>query len=319
MKKIKFGVIGCSNISNISMLPAINKSQQSELAVIGSRSIKKAKYFARKFSCENFGSYDDVIKSDVDAIYISLPIGLHEKWAIKAAKAGKHILCEKSSTTSYKSALKMVESCKENNVRIMEGLMFRFHPQHAKVSKIINNNSFGRITSLHGCYALPKMPYDDIRHNKQLGGGILNDAGCYPICASRLTFQREPINVSCYLDIDKKSKVDTFANILLNFNGNQHATLTVGYDLYFQSTYTVLGDKSMLKVERAYNIPDNVEAKIILFMSKKKEIRIKPTNHFVLMINSFCNTINSNSTSKFDFENESLPPYKHTQLRQQYI
>lgn len=306
MQKLRFGVLGCSRIAESSVIPAIMNSSYSELKIIGSRSQQKAENFAKKFSCQKFGSYDDVLNSnDVDVVYVSLPIGLHEEWSIKAAKAGKHVLCEKSSTTSYQSAYQMIDVCKENNVRIMEALMFRFHPQHQKVLQLIKNNVFGKISSFHGCYGLPLIPYDDIRHKKNLGGGVLNDAACYPICASRIIFQDEPVSVSCYLDIDKRSQVDTKVNMCIKYNENRFASLIVGYDLFYQSTYTIWGNTGMLKLNRSYNIPADMKATMTLSSSKIEEISIDAYNHYVLMIDSFCKEITEMSHS-FDFEKDLL-------------
>ena len=106
-KKLKFGIIGCSSISERSTIPAIKKSDFAELKMIGSRSETKSKEFAKKFECAKFGTYDDVLAdNDLDVVYISTPIGTHEELSIKAAKAGKHVICEKSSTVSFQSAKK---------------------------------------------------------------------------------------------------------------------------------------------------------------------------------------------------------------------
>lgn len=306
LRKLKFGVLGCSRIADGSVIPSILKSNYSELKIIGSRSKQKAESFAKKFSCQNSGSYQDVLDSDVDIIYISLPIGLHEEWTIKAAKAGKHVLCEKSSTVSFRSASKMVDTCKQNNVRIMEGLMFRFHPQHQKVRHLINTGTLGKVFSFHGCYGLPPMPYNDIRHNKELGGGVLNDAACYPICASRIIFQSEPLTVSCYLDIDEKSQVDTKVNLCMKYDKNRFASLIVGYDLFYQSTYTVWGNSGMLKLNRAYNISPDMNATMILNTTKTEEISVGAHNHFLLMIDSLCKEINGEPNSNFNFEDDLL-------------
>ena len=110
LNRLKFGIIGCSRIAKRSVIPAILKSEFAELEMIGSRTLEKAKEFSNEFNCKKFGTYEDVISDDsVDAVYISTPIGTHEEWAIKATSAGKHVYCEKSSTTSYISAQKMIE------------------------------------------------------------------------------------------------------------------------------------------------------------------------------------------------------------------
>lgn len=306
MQKLRFGVLGCSRIAENSVIPAIINSNYTELKIIGSRSQQKAENFATKFSCSKSGSYEDVLNSDIDAVYISLPNGLHEEWSIKAAKAGKHVLCEKSSTTSYRSAHRMVDACRENNVRIMEAFMFRFHPQHQKVLELIKNNALGNIFSFHGCYGLPKMSYDDIRHNRDLGGGVLNDAACYPICASRIIFQDEPIAVSCYLDIDNKSNVDTKVSLCMKYNKNRFATVSVGYDLFYQSTYTIWGNAGMLKLNRSYSIPSDMNAIMTLNTDKINEISIGAYNHYLLMIDSFCKEVTGESPCSFNLENDLL-------------
>ena len=131
MEPLKFGIIGCSRIAKRSVIPAIQKSEFAELEIIGSRSTDKAKEFANQFNCEKFGTYEDVISDNsVDVVYISTPISTHREWSIKASEAGKHVYVEKSSAANLSSAREMVESAKENNVRLMEGFMFRFHPQH---------------------------------------------------------------------------------------------------------------------------------------------------------------------------------------------
>ncbi len=310
MQKLKFGVIGCSKIAESSVVPAILKSNYSELKIVGSRSKQKAESFSKKFSCTNFGSYQDVLDSDADVVYVSLPVGLHEEWSIKAAKAGKHVLCEKSSTTSYPSACRMVNACKENNVRIMEGFMFRFHPQHQKVLDFLNHNAIGKVFSFHGCYGLPSIPYDDIRHNKDLGGGVLNDAACYPICASRIIFQSEPVSVSCYLDIDERSHVDTKVNLSMKYDQNRFASLIVGYDLFYQSTYTIWGNSGMLKLNRSYNIPADMNATMTLSTTKTEEISVGTHNHYLLMIDSFCKQVRGESISGFNSEEDLVSQAK---------
>ena len=101
-------------------------------------------------------------------VYISTPIGTHEEWAIKAASEGKHVYCEKSSTTSFESAKKILNIVKQNNVRIMEGFMFKFHSQHQKVRELITNNKIGEMICFNGIFGFPKFPEEDIRYNKNI-------------------------------------------------------------------------------------------------------------------------------------------------------
>ena len=307
MKKLRFGIIGCSRIAESSVIPSIQNSKYSDLEIVGSRNTKKSKDFANKFKCKNFGSYEDVLENDnVDAVYISVPVGLHEKWATKAAKNGKHILCEKSSTTTFSSAQKMVLTAKKFNVRLMEALMFRYHPQHSKVKELIKNNYLGKLFNFTGFYGFPPIPRTDIRFDKNLGGGILNDAGCYPICASRILFDEEPESVFCNLTIDKKSKVDTKANIFLKYSGIKSAYMAVAYDVSYNSTYGLWGTNGNLSLKRAYNIPSDMRAEIILNREKPKTLSIKPVNHFNLMIDNFSKILLGHVKPPFNFEDDLL-------------
>ncbi|PBO85606.1 MAG: dehydrogenase [Thaumarchaeota archaeon] len=288
IKKINIGIIGCSNIANDSIIPAIQKSKYANLIFIGSRNKNKAKQFASKFKCKNFGTYEDVLSSsNVDAVYISTPIGLHEKWVLESAKAKKHVLCEKSSTTSFKSAEKMVHTTQKNNVRLMEGLMFKYHPSHKLIKKFIKKN-IGNLFSFYSQYGFPHVPKSDIRYKKKLGGGVFNDAACYPICASRLIFEKEPKEIFTSLQIDKKFQVDTKASVFLKFNEGEIAHGTVGYELEYQNFYSVWGKKGFLKISRAYNIPSNMKPKISITTQHKTFEHFAPlNNHFLEMINNF--------------------------------
>ena len=212
---LKFGLIGCSKTALKNFMPIINSTKNTSLEFIGSRELKKAEEWAKKNNCK-FGNYNEVIDSDVDAVYLPLPIGLHEEWAIKAAKSGKHILCEKSSTTSYNSAKKIIDVCKANNVRILEAFSFRFHPQHQKVQDLIKSN-LGELHNFYGEFGFPPPSKNNIRWNQKLGGGVLNDAACYPICASRIIFKSNPISITASLDIDNEHQIDKKADIFLIF------------------------------------------------------------------------------------------------------
>ena len=306
--KIRFGILGCSSISKKSTIPAIIKSKNSTLEIIGSRSKNKAKKFAREFHCSKHGNYDEILESDdVDAVYISLPIRLHEEWAIKAAKSGKHILCEKSVVTSHSSAKKLLKICKNNDVRIMENFVFKHHPQHKKVSQLIKQNTIGDVQTFNGKFGFNLSDLkQNFRYEKKLGGGALNDVGCYLIAASKLIFQEMPISVFCDLKITEKSKVDMNGNMMLVFPNKKTALLSFGYDNYFQSTYEIWGRCGLLKVERAFNVPAKMKTSLKLFYNDRiKTINIKPVDQFQQTIEIFSNELKNFSTDR-NFENDLL-------------
>ena len=303
---LKIGVLGCSRVAEKYFFPYMEKSTDAEIGFIASRSISKAEEWSKKYNCKNFGTYEDAINADLDAIYISLPISLHEEWCIKSAESGKHILCEKSSTDSFDSAKKIIKSCKDNNVRILEALAFRFPPQHEKIKNLILNE-LKEIQNFYGIFGFSPPPDNDIRWNKTLGGGVLNDVSCYPICASRLVFQKEPICVSSNLVFDKKFSVDKSANASIIFPNDKSAFFSSGFNNYYQSKYSVWGSDAKITTERAYSVARDYETSIFLHKNDEiSEIKIPPVDQFGLMFETFCKTIENKISNPYNFENDLL-------------
>ena len=302
---LKIGVLGCSRVAEKYFFPYITSSKIAELNFIASRSISKAEEWSKKYNCKNFGNYTDAINADLDLIYISLPISMHEEWSIKAAKSGKHVICEKSATDSFDSAKKILKSCKNNNVRILEALAFRFHPQHTRIKQIISDE-LKEIQNFYGIFGFPPPPQNDIRWNDQLGG-VLNDVSCYPICASRFIFQNEAISVSSNLEFDEKFSVDKSASAYILFPNDKTAFISSGFNNYYQSKYSVWGSDAKITTKRAYAVPRDYETSIFLHKNDEiSEIKISPADQFGLMFESFCNTIENNMTNPYNFEEDLL-------------
>ena len=319
MTPLKFGIIGCSRIAKRSVIPAIIKSEYAELKIIGSRSTDKAKEFASEFNCEKFGSYNDVISDDsVDIVYISTPIGTHAEWSKKATAAGKHVYVEKSSTYDLKSAKEMIESAKENNVRIMEGFMFKFHPQHQKVKELIKNGKIGEVKSFNGVFGFPAFPQNDIRYDPtNLGGGFLNDSGCYPICASRMIFDEEPSGAFSKLkkiQTNNRGETDVEGSIILFYENDKTATISYANGNYYQAKYEVWGTDGVISLDRAYSVPPDFTTKVTLQYNTENNwegryteiFEIEPKDHFLEMLDTFCKEIMGTEKVQFNFEEELL-------------
>ena len=310
MEPLKFGIIGCSRIAKRSVIPAIIKSEYAELEIIGSRSTDKAKEFANEFNCGKFGTYEDVISDDtVDVVYISTPINTHEEWSIKATEAGKHVYVEKSSTTDFDSARRMVESAKENNVRLMEGFMFRFHPQHQKVKELIKEGKIGEVKSFNGVFGFPAFPEGYIRYES----GFLKVSGCYPICASRMIFDEEPSDAFGKLFKNERYRDLSGSAILLYKNGK---TANISYinGSYYQAKYEVWGTDGVISLDRAYSVPPDFTTKVTLQYNaennwkgrRTETFEIEPKDHFLEMLDTFCMEITGTKKAPFDFEQDLL-------------
>jgi len=189
----------------------------------------------------------------------------------------------------------------------MENFAFKFHPQHKKISEIIKKNTIGEINSFHGKYGFNlQKSIDDFRLKKNLGGGSLNDVGCYLVAASKFILQSLPIAVFSNLKINPQSKIDEGGTAMLVFPKNKIANLSFGYKTYFQSTYEIWGKNGIIKTERAFNVRNRMPVTLTLhYNDKKKNMTVKPVNQFQLAIEGFCDEI-QNKHKKHDFEKELL-------------
>ena len=320
MSPLKFGIIGCSKIAKRSVIPAILESKFAELEIIGSRTVERAREFAKEVDCQKYGTYEDVMSNnEVDVVYISTPIGTHEELANKATSAGKHVYCEKSSTYNLESAQSMVENAKQNNVRIMEGFMFRFHSQHKKVRDLIDSKKIGDLITFNSIFGFPAFPKNDIRYTDKIGGGFLNDCGCYPVCASRIIFNDEPLSVFYSRQSnDPETGVYIRGTSILRYKNDKVATLTYGNGNFYQANYEVWRNDWFISLDRAYSVPPDFITKVNLqytvennWNGRRNEVfEIEPEDHFLKMINEFCMDILGERKSSFNFEDELLSQAK---------
>ena len=306
--KVRFGVLGCSRVAQKGVLPALRNTQHALLSMVGSRTPEKAKRVAAEFGCDTYGTYDELIhNNNLDAVYISLPHALHEEWSIKALEAGKHVYCEKPAALSYASAQRMVATARKNNVRLIEGLMFRYHPQHAAVRTIIQQGALGDLIRFNGTFCYPRPDNNSILMSSELRGGSLYAAMPHPLAASRMIFAEEPEQVFCHMDFDKKSGVDVQSELWLGYPNGKSATLFSAFGAYFQSTYTVLGTVGSITSKRAYAVPRDRATTIVLDTNDTvTETIIEPADHFALLLDSFCQEISKGSQSTAPYEEDVL-------------
>ena len=306
-KKIRFGIIGCSDIARRKTIPAILNSNHATLQMLGSRSKEKAQQWAIEFNSKFSGSYDDVLNSDeVDVVYISLPFGLQYEWVIKAANSKKHIICEKSVTTSFELTQSILNSCKNNNIRILEAFSFRFHPQHKKIYDLVEKD-FSGFTTFEGKFGFSSEHKNGFRFDKNLGGSGLNDMGCYVVCASRIFFNEEPESVIANFVIDHDTGIDLKGNFTLFFPNGKTAFGSYGYDRFYQSVYSVWGKTSLIELTRAYAIKPNTDSTILVHTDNDLDkIQVPWVDQTKLMIDEFCQVIHSEKNPSFDYENDLL-------------
>lgn len=286
---LKFAVIGCGNLAMKYSIPAIINSGSSSIVVCIDPNRRGQKQAVKeKFDLPLVTNLNEAIQNyDFDAVYIAAPTGVHKKIVLSAAKYKKHILCEKSLGSNIQEVKEMVEVCKKNNVALFEGFMYQFHTQHKFVRNLIDKGEIGIPFHFQGTFGFPPINESDFRYNKDLGGGVVLDAGSYTVHAARHFFNAEPLTCNAVLENEDK-EVEIRGTALLNFGESRTASLIFGFNNMYQSKYVIWGTKGTITLERAYALPPDFKPTCILEKQGFKEVyELEPCDHFIEEIKYF--------------------------------
>lgn len=299
---VRVGILGTADIAARYAIPAFQSLPQVQLVAIASRSPEKAQAMAARFGLEP-ESYESLIaRTDIDALYSPLPVGLQEEWAVKAAAAGKHMLCEKSITYSVESAERMVQAFQQKGLALYENFVPEFHPQHAQILAAIEAEKIGVPRVWIGTYGYPFLPEGDIRYRADLKGGELNYCGCYTAFMARKIMQQEPLAVTCTLS-SEGHEVEICGSALFEFE-NGTALMAFGFDYAYQNTYTVWGSKGLIRTNRAFALPPTHAPEVELITNDgKKEVRemldVPATDQFAKSFEFFSSAVLHNDVNVF--------------------
>lgn len=248
MKKVRWGILGVAKI-NGRLIPAFAKTQWGELAALASRDQAKAEQAARAAGIPTaHGSYEALLADpSVEAVYIPLPNTLHYEWVIRAADAGKHILCEKPLTPTAPLADELVAYCAAKGVKLMDGFMWPHHPRTAAIRRFIDEGNLGHVRRVSGAFtfALP-MDATNIRLKPDMAGGALLDVGCYPVFGIRWAFGAEPASV--YASAEFSYDVDVAMSGVMAFADGRQATFDCGFTAPMRQWLEITGETGVLRV-----------------------------------------------------------------------
>ena len=274
MKKIKWAILGAARV-NERLIPAIINSNQGELVAIGSRRKDSAKECIQKYAQEHTKSIAshmgfDLILDDkeIDAIYIPLSNEEHTQVALKAIRNKKHVLIEKPMAIKSQEVQLLISEAKKNNVKIMEGFMYVFHPQFDRIQSIINSKILGEINYAHSMFSFPIKPERYYRINRAMtnGGGALWDIGPYAIHTIRSCFKENPIRVYGQSNLNEHG-ADISTTGMIDFGSNKKATFNISFECVRRSEFEIFGLNGRLKCPLVWQ-PDNSPAKIIYSTEK---------------------------------------------------
>jgi predicted dehydrogenase len=263
--KVKWGVLGVASIAVRKVIPGMQAGEWSEIAAIASRDLAKGRAAAQKLGiAKAYGSYQELLAdTDIEAVYIPLPNHLHVPWSIKAAEAGKHVLCEKPLSLSVAEAKTLLPVRDRMGVKIGEAFMVKTHPQWLRTRELIRSGKIGELKAIMGAFSYFNRDAKNVRNVVEWGGGGMMDIGCYPIVTSRFIWGEEPTRVSGLIERDPEFKTDRLASAILDFPSGQ-TTFVCSTQMVPYQRMQFLGTKGRIEIEIPFNAPPDRETRIFI-------------------------------------------------------
>jgi len=261
--KVRWGVLGVAKIAVTKVIPGMQQGGLCEVAAIASRALPHAREAANRLGIlKAYGTYEELLADpDIDAVYIPLPNHLHVPWSIKAAEAGKHVLCEKPISLTVKECRKLIGVRDAMGVKIGEAFMVHSHPQWLRAREIVRSGEIGEVRSILGAFSYFNDDPENVRNVADYGGGGLMDIGCYPITTSRFILGSEPARVQALIERDPRFGTDRLSSALLDF-GDCQSIFTCGTQLVNYQRMQILGTKGRIEIPIPFNAPPDRPARL---------------------------------------------------------
>lgn len=247
---LRLGILGCANIAR-QFARDLSGFDEVHIVAVASRDANKAQGFAAQFGIERaHGSYEALLADpQVEVVYIPLPNHLHAPWAIRAAKAGKHVLCEKPLTLGLTDARAMFDAARRHGVMLLEAYPYYFQPQTGDMLSLLHSGAIGDVRTVQASFGFTlAQGTGNIRWQADMGGGALLDAGAYPLSLIQLVMGHSPQRVLAdarWAD----SGVDVGTTALLRYADGRHASLSCAMDTANHRRATIVGSHGTIETE----------------------------------------------------------------------
>lgn len=306
----RWGILSTAKIGVTAVIPAICNAENSVVSAIASRDLAKARAVADRFGAPHaFGSYDDMLaSSDIDGVYIPLPTSQHVEWCLKAAEAGKHVLCEKPISLHASEIAALQRARDTNGVLISEAFMVTYHPQWLKVRELIAAGAIGRLRQVQAAFTYFNKDASNMRNQLSLGGGALPDIGVYPTVATRFVTGKEPVRVMATIERDPDFGTDRYASVRADFEDFE-LTFYVATQLAARQSIAFHGDKGYIEVLAPFNTGKYDHAKITLHDANhgtSTEYNFGNVDHYCLEVEAFARAAQGEDVDVFTLENSVL-------------
>ncbi len=264
LNKVQWGVLSTAKIGLEKVIPAMQQSPWCHMAAIASRSLPQAQAAARKLGIDQaYGCYEALLADPrIEAIYNPLPNDMHLHWTLAAARAGKHVLCEKPFTLNASEAAQLREV--GTQVHIMEAFMVRFHPQWQRAREMVRSGALGQLHTVQAFFSYFNRQPDNIRNRLDAGGGALYDIGCYCVTAGRFLFEAEPLRVLALIERDPDFGTDRTTSALVDFGNGRRLDFTVSTQSTPYQRLHAVGTEQRLEIEIPFNAPQGHSTRIFI-------------------------------------------------------
>lgn len=294
-KPVGWGVLGTGKIGARAVIPAIQASSNGRLVAVASRARERAQALAAesRSQARAYGSYEELLADpEVEAVYIPLPNGMHAEWSIRAAEAGKHVLCEKPLALTAAEARRIVDACRAAGVLLLEAFMYRFHPQTRWVQEQLAAGRIGPVRLVRGSFAfdIAARPRD-IRLQAALGGGSLMDVGCYPLNYCRMVFGGPPRSAVARVVVPDEAEVELGVAAVLDFGDDRLGVFDCSFQWPRQQRVEIVGQAGRIVVEAPFTPAFNDTVVRVLSDDETVEHRIAGVDQYRLQVEHFATCV----------------------------
>ncbi|HBF30002.1 Gfo/Idh/MocA family oxidoreductase [Rhizobium sp.] len=251
---LRFGILSTAKIGRELVVPAIQDADNAVVTAIASRDLTKARTLADRFSVPHaFGSYEEMLASDlIDAVYIPLPTAQHVEWTIKAADAGKHVLCEKPISLKADEIDSLIAARDRNKVLVSEAFMVTYTPVWQKVRELLREGAIGRLRHVQGAFTYFNRDPGNMRNIPALGGGALPDIGVYPTITTRFATGQEPVRVQAVTERDAEFGTDIYSSVKADF-GSFDMSFYIATQMASRQIMVFHGEEGFIEVKSPFN------------------------------------------------------------------
>ncbi len=298
-KKIRWGVLGYARIAKENVIPAIQRSSNSEFHAIASRDAAKLDDCRARFGVPKvFSGYQELLlDKEVDAVYIPLPNSLHREWTIKAAEQGKHVLCEKPIALNAVECREMISACAANGVTFMEAFMYRYTERTRKVLEVLRSGVLGDIKFIGSTFRFLLANPASIKLKPELGGGSLYDVGCYPVNFVGMIADeihgggpgKAALPTAVAVECERVGGVDMIFSALMKYPSGLIASLNCGFNAQKRVVSEIVGTKGALEIPDTFF--DNAGTLTLVTGEERRQIPIEASDRYRLEVKDFADAI----------------------------